>query len=446
MQMRPLLALLIALLLTGCVGDKAEYVHSVWATPGAADRERTVYFATDRAADKDWQGGFGKHWADNLTCGSVVAVVPPDQIKDEPTGHLKQGAAAAMPCGGDAAQFARAIAAEAHARDCNEVLLYVHGFNTLFEGAALRAGQLALDTRSDCIAAVFSWSSEGEIGRYVADIEHSAYAAPELEAFLRALAAQGVRVDIVAHSIGTRVTLTALSSMARHANPPRAAFVNEMILAAGDIGADPVNNDFAHLLADARPFAQAHDGLCVEPGRGAGGVGGGAWRRAALGTQASRRSGARDPRCRRGDRRQRRAGGAARPFLFRHVARSGERHRRRLARRFHRQPHAAARDARLRTAERRERVRSNVAALCADRGAGPAAGIVDARGAAPGAAAAAHRACPAHVRRMTSTSPGCAMSKVVARPTNSPCSTTPGIADSAAASAAASLIAPYAQS
>lgn len=256
MQMRPLLALLIALLLTGCVGDKAEYVHSVWATPGAADRERTVYFATDRAADKDWQGGFGKHWADNLTCGSVVAVVPPDQIKDEPTGHLKQGAAAAMPCGGDAAQFARAIAAEAHARDCNEVLLYVHGFNTLFEGAALRAGQLALDTRSDCIAAVFSWSSEGEIGRYVADIEHSAYAAPELEAFLRALAAQGVRVDIVAHSIGTRVTLTALSSMARHANPPRAAFVNEMILAAGDIGADPVNNDFAHLLADARPFAK----------------------------------------------------------------------------------------------------------------------------------------------------------------------------------------------
>jgi esterase/lipase superfamily enzyme len=252
--MRKLFAPLIALLLTGCVGDKAEYVHSVWVS--AADQEQTVYFATDRAADKDWQGGFGKHWADDLTCGSVVAVVPPDQEKNEPTGHLKAGSAAAISCGGDAAAFARVVAAEARARNCNEVLLYVHGFNTLFEGAALRAGQLALDTRSGCIAALFSWSSEGEIGRYVADIEHSSYAVPELEAFLRALAASGMRVDIVAHSIGTRVTLAALASMARHPNPPRANFVGEMILAAGDIGADPVNNDFAHLLNDARPFVR----------------------------------------------------------------------------------------------------------------------------------------------------------------------------------------------
>jgi esterase/lipase superfamily enzyme len=255
MQMRPLLALLIALLLTGCVGDKAEYVHSVWATPGAVDQERTVYFATDRAADKDWQGGFGKHWADNLTCGSVVAVVPPDQMKDEPTGRLKPNSAAAMSCGGDAADFAHAIATEARARNCNEVLLYVHGFNTLFEGAVLRAGQLALDTRSDCIAAMFSWSSEGEIGRYVADIEHSAYAVPELEAVLRALAQQGMRVDIVAHSIGVRITLAAFSSMAHHPDPPPHRFVGEMILAAGDVGADPLNNDFAHLvLHDSWPF------------------------------------------------------------------------------------------------------------------------------------------------------------------------------------------------
>src|SRR5579862_261627 len=251
-----LFAILTALALSGCVGDKAEYVHSVWAPPGASDQERSVYFATDRAADKDWQGGFGKHWADELSCGSVVAVVPPDGEAGEPTGHLKPGSAAAMSCGGDAADFARAVAADARARGCNEVLIYIHGFNTLFEGAVLRAGQLALDTRSGCVAALFSWSSEGEIGRYVADIEHSSYAVPELEAFLRALAAQGMRVDIVAHSIGTRIALASLSSMARHPDPPPAGFVGEMILAAADVGADPVNNDFAHLLADARPFVR----------------------------------------------------------------------------------------------------------------------------------------------------------------------------------------------
>jgi len=255
MSRNPIFALLAALLLTGCVGDKAEYVHSVWRPAGASDVERAVYYVTDREADRNWPGGFGKHWSDALSCGSAVAVIPPESLPGEPipTGHVKPNSAASAACG---ESFARAIAADASSRHCNEVLVYVHGFNTLFDGAVLRAGQLALDTRSGCIAAVFSWSSEGEIGRYVADIEHSAYAAPELEAFLRALAGAGLRIDIVGHSIGTRVALSALASMARHPGPPPDDFVGELILAAADVGADPVNNDFVHLLNDARPFAR----------------------------------------------------------------------------------------------------------------------------------------------------------------------------------------------
>jgi esterase/lipase superfamily enzyme len=255
MSKNPILALLAALLLTGCVGDKAEYVHSVWRPAGAGDVERTVYYVTDREADRGWPGGFGKHWSDSLSCGSVVAVIPPENLPGEPipTGHIKPRSAASAACG---ESFARTIAAEARGRHCNAVLIYVHGFNTLFDGAVLRAGQLALDTRSDCIAAVFSWSSEGEIGRYVADIEHSAYAAPELESFLRVLSGAGLHIDIVGHSIGTRVTLSALASMAHHPEPPPDDFVGEMILAAADVGADPANNDFSHLLNDARPFVR----------------------------------------------------------------------------------------------------------------------------------------------------------------------------------------------
>jgi esterase/lipase superfamily enzyme len=133
------------------------------------------------------------------------------------------------------------------------VLLYVHGFNTLFDGAGLRAGQLAEDTRYPCVAAVFSWSSEGEVGRYAADIEHSAYAVPLLEDFLRALGKAGLRVDMVAHSIGTRMALSALSAHA-HDSPPPGVLADQLILAAADVGADPVNNDFAHLVKDALPF------------------------------------------------------------------------------------------------------------------------------------------------------------------------------------------------
>jgi esterase/lipase superfamily enzyme len=247
------LALALAAALAGCVGDKAEYVHSVWRGADTQPIPRTVYYVTDRVAEAGWPGGFGKHWSDAPSCGTVTARIPPANLASEPypTGALDKKTQP-MACGTGLDGFAHAM--KATGARC--VLLYVHGFNTLFDGAALRAAQLAIDTATPCLAATFSWSSEGEVGRYIADIEHSAYAAPELEALLRALAATGLEVNIVAHSIGTRVTLQALSSITRHKEPAPENFVREMILAAADVGADPVNNDFAHLLADAKPFVR----------------------------------------------------------------------------------------------------------------------------------------------------------------------------------------------
>ena len=246
--MRNLILLCAALLLSGCVGDKAEYVHSVWH---GTEAEQKVYFVTDRAPADAW-GGFGKHWANRLSCGSVVAVIPPYGKADEPTGRIRDKSMAPLACG--TTDFAAGLAAEARKAGCGDVLVYVHGFNTLFDGAVLRAGQLALDTRWGCPVVAFSWASEGEIGRYVADIEHSSYAVPELEAFLRALDRQGLRADILGHSIGARVVLSALASSAAHDDRLSAGFVRALILAAADVGADPDNNDFAHLMESARAF------------------------------------------------------------------------------------------------------------------------------------------------------------------------------------------------
>ncbi len=254
--------MLLAVVLSGCVGDKAEYVRSVWNASPPAELSQKVFYVTDREADAAWPGGFAKHWADALSCGVANAHIPPLNMPDEKTGRL--GTVTRLDCGAQAETIAAAIAAEAHAKGCSELLLYVHGFNTLIDGAILRAGQVALDTKANCVVAAFSWASEGDVGRYVADIEHSSYAVPELEMFLRALAKQGIGIDIIGHSIGARLALASLSSMGKHealyvnapmdrlmrAVPP----VNQLILAAADIGADPVNNDFAHLVHDARPF------------------------------------------------------------------------------------------------------------------------------------------------------------------------------------------------
>ena len=254
-----LAALGVACTLGGCVGDQAAHVQSVWRPAESVPVVRDVYFVTDRERDPQW-GGYGKHWSDSASCGVRRAAIPPANLASEPPANGTLARVASAPdfacanAGGPMAAIAQAIAQAAARQNCRSVLVYVHGFNTLFDGAALRAGQLANDTRFPCVAALFSWSSEGEVGRYVADIEHSAYAVPVLEAFLRALAKAGLRIDIVAHSIGTRVALSALSSIAHEDSPP-GNLIDELVLAAADVGADPVNDDFARLVKDAQPLA-----------------------------------------------------------------------------------------------------------------------------------------------------------------------------------------------
>jgi esterase/lipase superfamily enzyme len=251
-----LVALLaLASALSGCVGDKAELVHSVWRADDAAPIVSTVFYVTDREPDKAWPGGFAKHWGDTSSCGATEATIPPLNLPNQPipTGTVRT--ISSLQCGSGMTGIASAIALAARTKNCNEVFLYIHGFNTLFDGSVLRAAQLVDDTHSGCVAAAFDWTSEGEIGRYIPDIEHSAYAVPLLAEFLRALAANNLRVDILGHSMGNRVLLQAVASLAHRSDPPHADFIDQAILAAADVGADPVNNDFAHLLNDARPFA-----------------------------------------------------------------------------------------------------------------------------------------------------------------------------------------------
>ncbi|HVV63935.1 MAG TPA: alpha/beta hydrolase [Rhizomicrobium sp.] len=253
-----LAALALCASLCGCVGDQAAYVHSVWRPADLKPRTERVFFVTDRGRSAMW-AGFGKEWSDRPTCGSREAIVPPANLDGEPIPNGKALPEPDIACAGPdgpLSGLAHAIAQAARGKGCNQVLIYVHGFNTLFDGAVLRAGQMALDAQSGCAAAVFSWSSEGRESRYVADIEHSAYATPLLEAFLRALARERLRIDVLAHSVGTRVVLSALASMAAHDDPPPENFIDQLILAAADVGVEPANNDFFHLLDDAKPFVR----------------------------------------------------------------------------------------------------------------------------------------------------------------------------------------------
>jgi len=77
-----------------------------------------------------------------------------------------------------------------------------------------------------------------------------------LAEFLRALAESGLRVTVLGHSLGSRLTLMTLSGLGQSREPPPPGFIDELVLAAADVGIERKNNDVLKLMASAAPFAK----------------------------------------------------------------------------------------------------------------------------------------------------------------------------------------------
>jgi esterase/lipase superfamily enzyme len=239
--------------LTGCtLSDSLRHddIRSVWARPDNKTAHPTMYFVTDREADGS-KLGWGLHWSAATHCGASRLAIPTAFQRATPD-WADAAAPTAIACDGNSEMtgFAGAIAAAARGAHCNSVLLFVHGYNTTFKTALLRAGQIATDTQWRCAVAAFSWSSEAKYDRYVADIERSGYSVPVLIDVLRALDATGLKVSIVAHSMGARVTLSALAALCGRLESPVA---DQIILAAPDMSAEHDNDDFGRLLHNSAP-------------------------------------------------------------------------------------------------------------------------------------------------------------------------------------------------
>lgn len=226
--------------------------RSVWSRRDNAAEVQTVLFATDREADNS-QLGYGLHWDSQAHCGITQITIPTAFRAGAMPRWAKADKPRTIDCDGgnqNMAAFARAVADQAKAHGCRSVLLFVHGYNQTFNTALMRSAQLATDTQWTCASAAFSWSSEGKYDRYAADIERSGYAVPVLIDVLRALDAAGLEVNVVAHSMGARVTMTALASLCAH-RPAR--LVNELLLVSPDVSAEHDNDDFGHLLTHSAP-------------------------------------------------------------------------------------------------------------------------------------------------------------------------------------------------
>jgi esterase/lipase superfamily enzyme len=121
-----------------------------------------------------------------------------------------------------------------------DVLLYVHGFNQTFEAAALDAARLSHGIRFQGETMVFSWPSKAKLFDYGYDRESAMWSRDSLEQVIAGLLASPAvgRIHIVAHSIGSMLTMESLRQIYTRHGPAVAERVGAVVFAAPDIDMD----------------------------------------------------------------------------------------------------------------------------------------------------------------------------------------------------------------
>ncbi len=128
------------------------------------------------------------------------------------------------------------------------LVVFIHGYNVPFEGAAIRAAQLGCDLQIPGVMAFFSWPSQGNFKGYLTDVQSVEFSAPAMIRFLTQLTSQSgaQEVNLIAHSMGNLGLLRALHDIANQASQQSGVTFNEIVLAAPDI-----DRDVFTTLADA---------------------------------------------------------------------------------------------------------------------------------------------------------------------------------------------------
>ena len=130
-----------------------------------------------------------------------------------------------------------------------DILLYIHGYNTTFEQAAVTMARIVSDLDFRGKAIFFSWPSNGRMLKYVADQNNSDWSSKNLKTFLEELAcrASPKSLCIIAHSMGNRETVNALAGLMNEKRLPGDR-IRTIIMAAPDIDAMIFERDFAPVV------------------------------------------------------------------------------------------------------------------------------------------------------------------------------------------------------
>lgn len=249
---------MIAGVLSGCVTDKVNEVTSsvgdvfAKADPIAARRVPIFVVSTRRG-----KGGNTDELADGAHESLQTVTVPASHVPGEverprwgsadPESHFTVSAVRSL----DESEFKAEVASHLSGRigSNRDVLVYVHGFNTSYDEARFRLAQVVTDGRFGGVPVLFTWPASGSLFDYEAAKESASASRDQLAQLLLELGATPDvgRIHILAHSMGTWLTMEALRQDAIAGKPDLDGKLGDVMLAAPDIDVNVFRNQIAKL-------------------------------------------------------------------------------------------------------------------------------------------------------------------------------------------------------
>lgn len=136
-----------------------------------------------------------------------------------------------------------------------EVVVFVHGYNSTQSESAFRAAQLANDMNLPGAMVIYSWPSKGKTLGYAYDIDSALFARDGLEQLLFELKAAGVkRIVLVAHSMGSLVTMETLRQIDHHKPGWIAKNLGGLVLISPDLDIELFRSQVKALSDPPAPF------------------------------------------------------------------------------------------------------------------------------------------------------------------------------------------------
>jgi esterase/lipase superfamily enzyme len=179
------------------------------------------------------------------------------EFSEDPGRHIVVGEITPL----DHNAFFAAINSRVNVTGPKRAFVFIHGYDTSFDDALRRTAQIAYDLKYPGPPILFSWPSLAGALTYPYDASNAAWAVSDLEKFLLDVAANSAaaEIDVIAHSMGNQVLISALHDLAMRTPPMR---LREIVLAAPDIDADIFSRAIPAILGEATRvtlYVSSHD-------------------------------------------------------------------------------------------------------------------------------------------------------------------------------------------